>query len=159
MKDNADGTFFLSHEDILVYLKNRPPLLMIEEAVVKPGEYSCSERQLREEDWFFACHFPGDPMMPGVLQLESVFNTAALAVKTLDGYRNKTTNVSSISDVHYRRHIRPGERIRIETKVIKFRRGLAFMEGEITSGGELCCDVKFVLVVLDDILTAGSVKY
>ena len=155
MRIGVDGSLHLSKDDILSYLKNRPPLLMIESAEVRPGEFSCSERLLKDDDWFFACHFPGDPMMPGVLQLESVFNTAALAVKTLEGYRDSTTNVSSISRVHYKRHIRPGERIRIETRVKKFRRGLAFMEGIITSGGKLCCDVEFVLVVLDDILTAG----
>ena len=143
---------YLSQQDIFEYLKNRPPLLMIEDAYVKPGEYAYSERVLDEDEWFFKCHFPGDPMMPGVLQLESMFNTAALPIKVLDGNKEKTTNISDVKNVRYRRHIRPGDKIRIEVKLNKHRRGLAFMEGRITSENEMCCEAEFVLVTLDEVL-------
>ena len=156
MRELEDGSFHLILDDIFACLKNRPPLLMIEEAYVRPGVSSCSERLLREDDWFFACHFPGDPMMPGVLQLESLFNTAALAIKLLPGFREKTTNVSRITSVQYRRHLRPGDRIRVETAIGRFRRGVASVHGTITCGEELCCDAEFVLVVLDDLLPVGQ---
>lgn len=151
MDRQKDGIVHLSYDDILTYIKNRPPMLMIEDAYVKPGEFAYSEKVLKEKEWYFECHFPGNPMMPGVLQLESIFNTAALTIKMLEGNQNKTTNVVNIKNVHYRKHIRPGEAIKIEVKVNKFRRGLAFMEGKIKSGNEICCEAEFILVVLDDI--------
>ena len=82
MNRMTDGSLKLEYEDILHYLKNRPPLLMIDSAVVKPGCSAFSNNYLRQDDWYFPCHFPGNPMMPGVLQLESVFQTAALARET-----------------------------------------------------------------------------
>lgn len=147
-----DGIIYLAYDDVLTYIKNRPPLLMIDSAYVKPGELAYSEKILKENEWYFDCHFPGNPMMPGVLQLESMFNVAALPIKMLEGNQNKTTNISNVKNVHYRRHICPRETIRIDVNVNKFRRGLAFMEGKITSGDEICCEAEFVLVVLDDIL-------
>lgn len=153
MKKNEDGFLYLNEEDIYEYLKNRPPLLMINEAHVKPGEIATSKRVLKEDEWFFKCHFPGNPMMPGVLQQEALFNTAALAIKTIDGNKEKTTNISAISKVKYRRHILPNEEIYIKTCVEKFRRGLGFIKGEIYVGTELCMDAEFILVVLDDVIS------
>lgn len=154
MRILENGFVYLNEKDVFEYIKNRPPLLMINEAYVKPGEMAYTDRMLNDDEWFFACHFPGNPMMPGVLQLETIFNTAALPIKMLDGNKDKTTNISSVNNVHFRKHILPGESIRIEVQVRKIRRGLAFMDGRIVSGNDLCCEAEFVLVVLDDILIA-----
>lgn len=152
LRQTNDGYIFFDKNDILEYVKNRPPLLMIDEAYVKPGEEVYSEKTLTEDEWYFPCHFPGNPMMPGVLQLESMFNSAALIIKSIDGNKDKTTNISHISNVNYKKHIRPGERIRIAVKVNRFRRGLGFMHGEITVNEEICCEADFILVVLDDVM-------
>lgn len=156
MKKLNDGYIYLSHEDIYDYIKNRPPMLMIEDIYVKPGEMAYSERVLQEDEWYFACHFPGNPMMPGVLQLESMFNSAALSIKVIDGNKDKTTNISKISSVQYKRHIRPGDKMKVIVKVNKFRRGVGFMHGEILVDGSLCCESDFVLVLLDDLVEIGG---
>ena len=147
---------YLDHEAVLKYIRNRHPLLMVEDAYVVPGKQAYSERNLDEHEWFFECHFPGNPMVPGVLQLESMFNLAALAIKTLDGNKEKTTNISKVDNVHFKKHIRPGENIRVVVNVDKFRRGLGFMHGIITSANELCCEASFVLVVLDDVIDVAK---
>lgn len=152
LKAMGDGFLHFSRADILEYIKNRPPLLMIDEAYVKPGEMVYSEKLLTSEEWFFACHFPGNPMMPGVLQLETMFNSSALLIKVMDGNRDKTTNISRISNVHYRKQIKPGDRIKVVVRMNKFRRGLGFMNGKITVDNKICCEAEFVLVVLDDVV-------
>ena len=151
MRKLNTGEILLEKDDILLYLKNRPPLLLIDSARVMPGKYSISERRMDPKEWFFSCHFPGNPMMPGVLQLETSFQTAAMAIKTLDGYQNKTTNIAQINSVKYKTHIRPNDEILVDTKVIRFRRGLANMDAKITCNGLTCCEASFLLVVLDDI--------
>ena len=158
MKKTTSGFWHMEQEDVLKCIKNRPPLLMIRDAYVKPGKCIYSERTVTEDEWFFPCHFPGDPMMPGVLQLESMFNLAALAVKVLDGNRDKTTNISKITNVQFKRHIRPGDTIKITVAVNKFRRGLGFMHGEISCRDELCCEADFLLVVLDDVLDVNTLR-
>lgn len=151
MKRLESGELLLNKDDIYAYLKNRPPLLLIDSAKVLPGKSSVTERVMYPEEWFFPCHFPGNPMMPGVLQLETVFQTAAMAIKTLNGYQNKTTNIAQINSVKYKNHIRPQDKIIVETEVIRFRRGLANIDAKITTNGKVCCEANFLLVVLDDI--------
>ena len=149
---NDEEYEYLSCEELPEYIKNRPPLLMIKDAYVKPGKEAYSERTLEADEWFFECHFPGNPMVPGVLQLESMFNTAALPIKILEGNKDKTTNISRVKDVQFLRHILPGEKIRIETRIDRYRRGVASVAGRILVDDTVCCAADFVLVVLDDIL-------
>lgn len=155
MKKYAD-CLYLSLEDIFHYIKNRPPLLMIKEAYIKPGENVHSNVKTSGDEWFFECHFPGNPMIPGVLQLEMIFNASALAIKTLDGYQNKLTNIAKINDVIFKRQIVPKEEIEVFARVIKFRRGIAQMEGSLLVGNKLCCKAEFTLVVLDDVIHVES---
>ena len=156
MREAKNGYLYMDREDVLAYVKNRPPILMVEDAYVKPGECIYSDRVLKEDEWFFACHFPGNPMMPGVLMLESMFNLSALAIKTLDGNKDKTSNISRITNVQFKRHILPNETMRITVDVERFKRGLGTMHGEIRVDDEVCCEADFVLVVLDDVITVGG---
>lgn len=151
MTQIESGEVLLDKDDIYLYLKNRPPLLLIDSAKVIQGKSSTTKRTLESVDWFFPCHFPVNPMMPGVLQLETIFQTAAIAIKTLDGYQNKTTNIAQINSVKYKSHIRPGDVIFVETEVKRFRRGLANFAASITCNEKVCCEADFLLVVLDDI--------
>jgi 3-hydroxyacyl-[acyl-carrier-protein] dehydratase len=152
MKKIDENKYYLDTDDIYTYLKNRPPMLMIDDVYVEPGVRAYTSKVLGEDEWYFQCHFPGNPMMPGVLQLESLFNTAAMPIKLLDGYRDKTTNVVQINGVKYKRHILPSDKINICTEILKFRRGIANVKGTIQAAGEMCCEAEFVLVVLDDIV-------
>ncbi len=141
----------LDIEGIYTYLKNREPLLFVDEVLVEPGKSSRMERTIPEDAWFFDCHFPGDPMMPGVLQLETMFQTSALAIKLLDGYKDKTTNVVKVTEAKFTGHIRPGDTIRVDTEINRFKRGIATIGGKISVGDTVCCEAEFVLAVLDDI--------
>lgn len=145
------GEILLDEKDINVYLKNRPPFLFIDSARVYPGRLSSTKKTLSSEEWFFPCHFPGNPMMPGVLQLETIFQTAAMAIKTIEGYRDKTTNIAQIYSVKYTNHIRPGDTISVKAEVKRFRRGLADFIATIKREKTVCCEASFLLVVLDDI--------
>ncbi len=148
MTDNAP--IRLDREGIYQVLKNRDPLLFVDDVLVEPGKGSWMERTIPADAWFFACHFPGDPMMPGVLQLETLFQTSALAIKLLDGYKDKTTNIAQITGARFSGHIRPGDTISVSTQIHRFRHGVAAISGEIHVGETLCCAADFVLAVLDD---------
>lgn len=152
MKQVDEKTYYLDQDDVYAFLKNRPPLLMIDDVYVQPGVKAYTSKTWDKDAWFFAGHFPDNPMMPGVLQLESIFNTAAMAIKLLDGNRDKTTNAAQIDGVKFKRHILPGERLDISAEIIKFRHGLATMKGKILVADEVCCEAEFTLVVLDDLL-------
>lgn len=152
MRQITDNTYYLDKEDIYTYLKNRPPMLFIEEVYIEPGKRAYTTKILEKDEWYFACHFPGMPMMPGVLQLETLFQTSAMAIKVLEGYKDKTTNIAQINNVKYRKQILPEMEIKVNTEVLRFRRGLATIKGEILVEDEVCCEAEYVLVVLDDMI-------
>ena len=81
---------YLDNKDIIEFQKNRFPYLMIDvvENVV-PGKSSAGFKNLTANDWFFKCHFPGDPNMPGLLQVEAIVQIAALAILTMEGNKGK----------------------------------------------------------------------
>ena len=71
---------------ILAFQQNRYPYLMIDIAEnVVPGKSAIGYKNLTSNDWFFRCHFPGDPNMPGLLQIEAIVQIAALTILTLPG--------------------------------------------------------------------------
>ena len=80
----------LNHSEILEYQKNRFPYLMIDMATeVIPGESAKGFKNLTSNDWFFECHFEGDPNMPGMLQVEALVQMSALSVLTLPENKGK----------------------------------------------------------------------
>lgn len=156
MEKINEAAYRLDLSDIHAYLKNREPLLFIDEVVVEPGKRASMVKTLAEDEWYFACHFPGNPMMPGAFQLETMFQTAAMAIKVLDGYRDKTTNLARVTGVRYIEHIRPGDTIAVDAQIKSFRRGIAAIEANIRVREKLCCEAQFVLAVLDDIPDMGG---
>lgn len=140
----------LNYNDILFYLKNRPPLLMVDSAVVVPGKSAVSEKYLKADEWYFECHFPGMPIMPGVLQLETIFQTAALAVKTMEGNAEKTSNISKLKNVSFRRSILPEQKIIVSTSIDGYKRGVANGIGTIICEGQEACKAEFILAVPED---------
>jgi 3-hydroxyacyl-[acyl-carrier-protein] dehydratase len=158
MEKINDTKVKLDKKDIYKYLKNRPPFLLIDEAIVEPGKSSVTEKYLTEEEWYFPCHFPGNPMMPGVLQLETMFQTAAMAIKILEGYEEKTTNIVQVASVKYKGHIRPNNLIKVYTEVDRFKRGMANIHGKIYVEDKVCCEAEFELVVLGDIPVIGEIN-
>lgn len=149
----------MTYEDILAHLRNRPPLLLIQEAHVVPGVRASAEVDLTGDEWYFPCHFPGNPVYPGVLQLEAMSETAALAIHTMDGMREKTSNFSKVRNAAFRINIRPGDRIQINTEMTKpYRRGVAQFYGQILVDGRIACEAEFVLVIPEDMVVKGRLS-
>ena len=141
----------LEREEIFPYLKNRPPLFMLGSIDIVPGESAVSKKFLTNEEWYFSCHFPGNPMMPGVLQLETLFQTAIMCVKVLPGMAQKLSNITRIKDVSFFSNIRPESEITVITRLVrKYRHGIAEAEGEILCNGETCCKASFVITIPED---------
>ena len=146
----------LDQHDINIYLKNRKPLLFVDDVVVEPGVCARMIRNMSDSEWFFECHFPGNPLMPGVLQLEMMCQTAALSLKTLEGYKDKTTNLARVDGIRYLEPIRPGDCILVQADIKRFSRGVALVNASIVKQEKTCCEARFTLVVLDDIKKYGA---
>ena len=142
----------LNKEEICEYQQNRDPYLMIDfvEKVV-PGKSAIGYKDLKEDEWFFKVHWPGDPNMPGMLQIESLVQMCALSILCLPGNKGKVMYLTSANNLKFIKKILPGSRLYIETKVRSFKRGLAICEGVGLVEKKIVCKAEFNLILPEEI--------
>lgn len=140
----------LDLEGIHAYQQNREPYLLIDEASeIVPGVSAKGYKDLTEKDWFFKCHWPGDPNMPGMLQIEALVQMCALTVLTLPGNKGKVVYVISAGNIKFSRKIVIGDRLDIDTKLLSWRRGIGNCSGTGSVKEETACRADFTIVMPD----------
>jgi 3-hydroxyacyl-[acyl-carrier-protein] dehydratase len=138
----------LTNKEILEYQKNRPPYLMIDFAEeVIPGKSAKGYKDLKDDEWFFKVHWPEDPNMPGMLQIESLVQMCALSLLTMPGNKGKLVYLVSADKIILKKKITPNNRLIIETKVNSFNRGIAKCSGEGKIGDKIACSAEFTVVL------------
>ena len=142
----------LDKKDILEFQKNRDPYLMIDEATsVIPGKSAKGFKDLTKNEWFFKVHWPGDPNMPGMLQIEALVQMCALSILSLPGNKGKVMYLTSADNIKFIKKIIPDTRLYIETKIQSFKRGLAICEGVGLVNNEIVCKASFKLILPEEI--------
>jgi 3-hydroxyacyl-[acyl-carrier-protein] dehydratase len=117
---------------------------------VIPGKSAKGYKNLTLNEWFFPIHFPGNPIMPRTIQLESLEEMLIITVKTLAGNKGKTTRFLSASSI-FRKDVFPGEKLVIETKVVSWRRGILKGNGIAYTNSTIACEAE-MLIAFPDIL-------
>ena len=142
----------LNKKEILDYQKNRPPYLMIDfvEEVI-PGKSAKGYKDLTEDEWFFKVHWPEDPNMPGMLQVESLVQMSALSLLTMPGNKGKVVYLTSANNLKFIKKILPECTLNIDTKILSFKRGLAICEGIGKVDDEIACKASFNLILPEEI--------
>ena len=140
------------------YQQNRPPYLLIDGAnEVKPGKSAKGYKNLSIDDWWFDVHWPGDPNMPGMLQIEALVQLGALTVLTLPGNKGKIVYLLSANKLKFIKKIIPGDRLNIEVNLISWKRGIGTCTGTGKVGEKVVCQAEFRFV-LPDIIKKYTVK-
>ena len=142
----------LNKVEICEYQQNRDPYLMIDFATeVVPGKSAKGYKDLSEKEWFFKVHWPNDPNMPGMLQIEALIQMCALSILCLPGNKGKVMYLTSANNLKFIKKILPGSRLYIETKVRSFKRGLAICEGVGLVEKKIVCKAEFNLILPEEI--------
>jgi 3-hydroxyacyl-[acyl-carrier-protein] dehydratase len=142
----------MDKESIYEYQQNREPYLLIDHATeVIPGKSSKGYKDLPENEWFFKVHWPKDPNMPGMLQIEALVQMCALSILSLPGNKGKVVYLTSANNMKFIKKIVPNNRLYIETKIKSFKRGLAVCEGIGLIKKELACKADFNLILPEEI--------
>jgi 3-hydroxyacyl-[acyl-carrier-protein] dehydratase len=142
----------LNKNQIYDFQQNREPYLMIDYATeIFPGQSSKGYKDFFNDEWFFKVHWPKDPNVPGMLQIESLVQMSSLAILTLPNNKGKIMYLTSANNVKFIKKIIPGKRLLIETKVKSYKRGLALCEGTGFVDEEIACKDEFNLILPGEI--------
>lgn len=134
----------LNKEEIKKIIPQREPFLMIDEVEqYVPGESCTAYKKVREEEYYFKGHFPGNPIMPGVLIVESLAQTGAVAILSMEENKGKNALFGGIDKLRFKKQVVPGDVLKLEVKIIK-RKGpigigeaIATVDGKVAVKGEL----------------------
>jgi 3-hydroxyacyl-[acyl-carrier-protein] dehydratase len=131
-------TLPLEAAQIMEILPHRYPFLLVDRVVeLEPGKRAVGLKQVSANEPQFTGHFPERPIMPGVLMVEALAQTAGVCVQTLEEYRGKLGLFAGIDDCRFKRLVVPGDTLRLEVTVEKLRgmfgrvRAIASVDGEV----------------------------
>ena len=142
----------LDKKKILEYQQNRDPYLFIDHATeVLPGQSAKGYKILKNDEWFFKVHWPNDPNMPGMLQVEALVQMCALAILTLPNNKGKIVYLVKANNLKFIKKIVPETKFEINTKILSFKRGMAHCEGFGSIEQEIACKADFTLILPDEI--------
>jgi 3-hydroxyacyl-[acyl-carrier-protein] dehydratase len=130
-------------------LPHRPPFLFVDEVLeLVPGVSARTRWHVDPDAFFFAGHFPGNPILPGVIIVEALAQTGALIALSEEGVAGKLALFAGIGDARFRRVVRPGETLDMETVITRRRGPLGSGRGVASVDGERACEtsLKFALV-------------
>ena len=131
-------TLPLGKAEIEAILPHRDPFLLIDEVIeLEPGKRAVARKTLRADEWFLAGHFPGRPIMPGVLMVEGLAQTGAIIVLTLEENRGKMVLFGGIDDVRFKRIVQPGETLEYVCELETVRGPLGKGKFRATVDGQL----------------------
>ena len=134
----------LSNVAIKELIPHRYPFLLVDRVLeVEPGKSCVALKNVTVNEPFFQGHFPQIPIMPGVLIVEALAQTAGIAVSMIEENKDKIGFFTGISSMKFRKQVVPGDALRLETEILVYKRGIAkvkvaaSVEGIVAAEGEI----------------------
>ena len=140
-------------KEIMNHLPHRFPFLMIDRVLeVEEGKRAVGIKNVTINEPFFQGHFPGEPVMPGVLLVEAMAQLAGV-LSFKSGLSGKSTYFLSIEKAKFRRPVTPGDQLRLEVEVLRGRGNIWKFAGKTFVGDTLVAEAEFTAMVSDKEIT------
>mgnify|MGYP001319405988 CR=1 FL=1 len=139
----------ISLEKIMELIPHRKPFLFIDTCeIIKIGEEGIGNRVFLEDEYFFKGHFPNMPIVPGVILIESMAQTAGIVVsKKYEKYQDKSVLFMSVSKAKFRKPVYPDEKISFHVKFINSVKSVYKFSGEAFKDNIKVCESEFSAMI------------
>ena len=139
----------MNREEIKEILPHREPMLLVDEVELNEDGTATGYYNVRGDEYFLRGHFPGNPIVPGVIQCEMMAQSACILFKDKMNSGNALPVYTGRDKVRFRKQIVPGDRIRIDVKIIRGCHPLYQLSGEVSVDGKKCMSGEFSFAILD----------
>jgi len=140
----------LDTEEIEKIIPHRYPFLLVDRILeIEEDKKAVGIKNVSINEWFFQGHFPGRPVMPGVLIVEAMAQVAGVLMLSKKENRGKLAYFMSIDKVKFRRSIKPGDQLIVEVEVIKLKSKVGQIKGKTFVDGKLAAEANLMFTVVD----------
>lgn len=130
----------LNTSEIMEILPHRSPFLLIDTIEeMEPGVKAVAKKNVTFNEPYFAGHFPGNPVMPGVLIVEALAQTGAVAILSQEEWKGKTAYFAGINSAKFKQKVLPGDTLILETEIIKVKGPIGVGKAKATVNGKVAC--------------------
>ena len=137
-------------EDVLNAIPHRPPFLFVDKIVELTENKIKATREMSSDESFFQGHFPGNPVMPGVLICESIFQAGGILLSNiLGGVGGGTPVLTRISNARFKNIVRPGDLLELQAELVETVSNASFMKGSASVAGKTAVTVEFAVTLVE----------
>ena len=138
----------MDREEIQQFYPHRPPMLLIDEVEVDPDGTCHGRYRIREDEFFCRGHFPGNPMVPGVILCEIMAQSCLRLM--LDDLSGKLAVYRGIEEVKFRNVVRPGDLCEVTCRIDERKADIFLCSAQLDVDGRLCCRGKLTFALVSE---------
>ncbi|MBI3252550.1 MAG: UDP-3-O-[3-hydroxymyristoyl] N-acetylglucosamine deacetylase [Candidatus Omnitrophica bacterium] len=144
MAHSRPKSALMDSEAIMKILPHRHPFLMVDRILEMNDHFIVGVKDVRADEPHFKGHFPGKPIMPGVLMIEALAQTGGVLILSKPENRGKMAYLVSVNSARFRKMVRPGDALRLEVEILKVKSRVGLIKGVAKVNGEEVCDAEIM---------------
>lgn len=147
---NRRGDFMkiMDAQEIMEIIPNRYPICYVDYVdELEDGKRILATKNVTINESYFRGHFPGNPVMPGVLIIETLAQVASILILKSKEFQNKTAYLGAIHKAKFKRMVRPGDVLKLETTITKTRENMGMVDAKAYVDGKVVCSAELMFIV------------